>query len=208
MTNQLVALIHQNKPVLTSNSIAQFAGLNPAQFNDQLLSYSHLTGPLTPSVEGSYYLDKSQLSAIFEAFQKDKEKYRNLFNQFYEALDKAEQGHLNPIPKVDQPNSVKESHGQIIVRKFLNQDIQFEIINGQVMANATQMAKVFKREMKHYFEDPGRCKYVQHLYCKLYNTDVTISTSDSISTVSRKYPELFVLFKGFKKNRVLGFIRS
>lgn len=48
----------------------------------------------------------------------------------------------------------------IIEKDYLNNTIQFEMINGQLMANATSMAKVFGKEVKEWVKLPTTIRYI------------------------------------------------
>lgn len=51
----------------------------------------------------------------------------------------------------------------IIEKDYLNNTIQFEMINGQLMANATSMAKVFGKEVREWIRLPSTVRYISAL---------------------------------------------
>lgn len=49
---------------------------------------------------------------------------------------------------------------QILKYEFGKELIEFEVINGNVMANAKQMAKIFAKHVPHFFENENTKKFI------------------------------------------------
>ena len=80
---------------------------------------------------------------------------------------------------------------------YQGSEITFQIGNGEVMVNATEMAKSFNKEVKQWFDNRSTHEFIHALADhKGYITKVINRTSLNTSELAIVYPELIAVIKG------------
>lgn len=74
---------------------------------------------------------------------------------------------------------------------YLNQDISFELKNGNVMVNATEMAKAFKKEVARFMENQSTQNFIEACIKTQNSSFLAIEKKEDL-VVSKQRSELLI----------------
>lgn len=150
-------IVRKGELVLSSVEICQYLQKDHNSFKQSIKTLS-LTG-VEYGIDGCYYFTRKALEELF-THQPEGEKKERYKQAFFGAFDAAE-AKLATTAVPDQ--TTQPSTGQLVLRHYLGKDIQFEIVDGQVYANATEMCQVFGKRFPNWWANDQTKRYINAL---------------------------------------------
>lgn len=208
-----VLINSEGKPEFSAFDVAHvlFPGANHETLTNIINKFCSANGAEFYRINGEtemFISDMNEIDLLFNVRPDLRHPFQNWVTENFPAQKQDEQpGLLLPEKLDEQPVIIPDElpvettapdPSDLQVFDYHGSKITFQLGNGDVMVNATEMARPFKKEIKHFLEDKSRNEIVQLLCMRksLNINDVEISTTLTISELAKLYPESIKVVKG------------